>query len=219
MVPRSKRRTVLRAEVIRRNHNIGKAEGHAEFLDVGLQLVVGALDGGIRARLLQLNECQRHAVDVADHIEATFPIEVRNGDLVERQVVILVRLRGQEVDGRVLDVALVVDVLDTAVAFHKNLVNAPVLRNRGLRLRRDDLTDGLVKVLLRHIWVEVAHGIAQSPAQHDVIPGVALAGARRKVRAVAGLPFQFSQVVLNNEFEGFFAQHELLLGGCKGRGA
>ena len=28
----------------------------------------------------------------------------------------------------------------------------------------------------------------QTPAQNDVIPGVALAGARRKVRAVAGLP-------------------------------
>jgi len=26
-------------------------------------------------------------------------------------------------------------------------------------------------------------------------------------------------VVLDNEFEGFFAQHELLLRGCKGRGA
>ena len=112
-----------------------------------------------------------------------------------------------------------VDVLDTTVAFHQNLVNAPVLRNCGLRLRRDDLTNRLVEVLLRYIWVEVAHGIAQSPAQHDVIPRVALAGARRKVRAVAGLPFQFRQVVLDNEFEGFFAQHELLLRGCKGRGA
>ena len=132
MVPRSKRRAILRAEVIRRNHNIGKAEGHAEFLDVGLQLVVRALDGGIRASLLQLDDCQRHAVDVTDHIKATLSIQVRNGDLVERQIVVLVRLRGQEIDRRVLDVALVVDVLDTAVAFHQNLVNAPVLRNRGL---------------------------------------------------------------------------------------
>ena len=132
VVPRSERRAVLRAEVIRRNHNIGKAEGHAEFLDVGLQLVVGALDGGIRARLLQLNKRQRHAVDVADHIEATFAVQVRNGDLVERQIVVHVRMRGQEADGWVLNVALVVDVLDTAVAFHQNLVNAPVLRNRGL---------------------------------------------------------------------------------------
>ena len=132
VVPRSKRRTVLRAEVIRRNHNIGKAEGHAEFLDVGLQLVVGALDGGTRARLLQLNKRQRHAVDVTDHIKATLSIQVRNGDLVERQIVVHVRMRGQEADGWVLNVALVVDVLDTAVAFHQNLVNAPVLRNRGL---------------------------------------------------------------------------------------
>ena len=92
MVPRSKRRTVLRDEVIRRNHNIGKAEGHAEFLDVRLQLVVRALDGSIRARLLQLDECQRHAVNVADYIEATLAVQVRNGDLVERQIVVLVWL-------------------------------------------------------------------------------------------------------------------------------
>ena len=92
MVPRRKRSAVLCADVVRGNHDIGEAESHAEFLDVGLQLVVRALDGGIRARLLELNECQRHAVDVANHVKATLSIKVRNGDLVERQIVVPVRL-------------------------------------------------------------------------------------------------------------------------------
>ena len=98
----------------------------------------------------------REAVEVEHDVEAALDVGRPDRDLVDRQELVVLDLVADEPDRRVLLDAVGVDVGHAAVAVHEDLVEAEVLRDRVLRLRRHDLGQRLHQVLARHERVELA---------------------------------------------------------------
>ena len=202
VVVRRPRRAVLRADAVARDDERAETKSHRELAQVRLQLVVGALDRRVlRGGLLEFDDDERQAVDVEDDVEATLALTAADRHLLHREVRVLrdIAVR-HEMDRRALLATLVVDVRDARVAADEDVVQALVLRQRVLRLRREHLGLRLLQVLLGHPGVEVAQLLTQRAVQHDVGPRLALLRTGRQLLAVLRLPLQIGQLV----------EHELL---------
>ena len=199
--PRGERGAVNRFEPVGGDDDVGEAESHREFFDVGAQLVVAVFHRCGGPGLFQLHDGQGHAVDVEHYIEAAFLVQVPDGNLVRRDVVVFVRVSGEERDGGVLMLALGVGVFDAAVAFHEDLVEAVVLRNRALGLRGENLCHCLAEVLVWNPGVEVAQGVEEATSKHDVAPILPLPAAGGEFFTFGRLPIELAEQLERVDFE------------------
>ena len=201
MLPRGEGGAVDRFETVGGDDDVGEAEGHREFFDVGTQLVKAVIHRCGGPRLFQLDDGQGHAVDVEHNVEAAFLVQVPDGDLVRRDVVVLVRFAGEEGNGGVLVLAFGVGVFDAAVALDEDFVDAAVLRDRALGLRGEDLCHCLAEVLVRNPGVEVAQGVEEATSKHDVAPVLPLPAAGGEFFAFGRLPIEVTEQVKRVDFE------------------
>ena len=181
VVEGSERRAVLGLDPVGGEREDAEAERHGELAQVGLQLGVRGGDvGGGAAGLLQFDDAHRHAVAVEHDVEAAFVVALHQGDLVDGEPVVLVRVRAEQVDGGVGLVAVRVDVAEP-VAVHEVVVDAVVLGDGVLGLGRGDLGEGLLQVLARNRRVEPLQGGEQPGPDQQLVPGIPLAAAGRDV--------------------------------------
>ena len=89
VVPRGEGRAVAGGEVVGGDDDDGEAERHGEFVEIGAQLVVGDLGGGVLGSgLLEFDDRERQSVDVGHHVEASFVFAAADGDLVRGVVAV-----------------------------------------------------------------------------------------------------------------------------------
>ena len=163
MVQRGERGAVLRQYAVGGDGEDGEPERHRQLAHVGVELRVRGGDVGVQvAGLLELDDRDRQTVAVEDKVEAAFDLVRADGHLVDGEELILVRVLGDEPDGRVVLDAFVVDPGDAAVALGEEDMHAAVLGEGVARAGSDDLGSGLLEVLDRDCGVEPLQSIEQA---------------------------------------------------------
>lgn len=211
VVVRGEGGSVLGVEAVAGDNDVSEAESHRELRNIGLELVKCLLRRGPSGGLFQFKERDRQAVDVANDVETPLVFEAAYGDLVDCLEVVLFPVGGHEVDGGVSPLAVEVVVLNAGVSAHENLVDAHVFSSGVLRLRGEQLADGLLQEFLRHARVEVSDGLVEGAPQDDAFPGFALAGTGCNVGAVEQLPVVLTQLFQSHLLQHVFAIHRCLL--------
>lgn len=190
VVERRERGAVFRQNAVAGQREHAEPKRHRKLAQVSAQLGVRGRDiRRLAPGLLQLDDAHRHAVAVQHQVEAAREVTPNERDLVDGEPIVLARLGAQQTDARVDLVAVVTDVAE-AKAVDQKIVDAVVLGDRILRLRRRDLGEGLLQVLPRHIRVQLAQGLEQSGANEQLVPAVTLASARSDLLARQRLPAQ-----------------------------
>ena len=183
-------------EPVRHHERDVEGEQRGDFGLVGLQLLPGGPDGGLFIdRVLQLDDRQRQPVDEQHHVGAALVPVLDDGELVDRQPVVVGRV--VEVD----DTRLVAAHRAVGVAvFHRHAVHGHAMEGavagfqRG-SLRVGQLAEGVVQGIGRKIGVEAGEGIAETLGQYDiaVIGALSVRRAGRDVRAVGHTPAEVVQ--------------------------
>lgn len=151
-----------------------EAEHHREFAQVRLQLRMRRGDaGGCRAGTLQLDDDERHPVDEQHDVESAVEVTAPERQLVDGEPVIVGRVGAEQSESRILFDTVGVDVAQR-ISADEVLVDAMVLGDRVLRLRRGDLRDRLLEILAGHGGVESAQRVEQTRTDQQVVPRVAL---------------------------------------------
>ena len=175
-----------------RHHERGvEGEQRGDFGLVGLQLLPGGPDGRLFVgRILQLDDRQRQAVDEQHHVGAALAPVLDDGELVDRQPIVV----GGVV--KVDDAGLVAAHRAAGIAaFHRHAVHGHAMKGAVARfqsgsLRAGQLAEGVVQGIGGQVGVEAGEGIAQALRQ-DGLAVIGALGVRRAggdVGAVGGAP-------------------------------
>ena len=146
-----------------------KANRLGDVLLVGLELVEGALDRGVLvAGVLELDHGQGQAVDEDDQVGAAVVLVLDDGELVDGQPVVLLRVC--EVDQPDLvagDRAVRAPVLDIH-AIGEHPVEPAVVLDQARRLGPGDLAEGFVEGRLGDVRVKPFQGRSKAIREHDL---------------------------------------------------
>ena len=152
-------------------------EQRRDVVAVGLHLVPGAAQGGVRvAGVLQLQQGDRQPVEEDDDVGPTVLAGLHDGELVHDEPVVARRLLPvDQPHQRGADLAGSRTVLDRHAA-GEQLVHTLVLRQGVLRLRTQQPSDGLLDHARGQVGVDAKIGVAQASGQDDLVVRRALLG-------------------------------------------
>jgi len=172
VLPRPGERARLRRDAVRQHHGLVEGEQVRDLGPVGLDLLERGPQRRVhRPGLLQLDQPERQTIDEQDDVGAAVPLRAMDGELVDRKEVVRARVRPvHQRSADSLHPARRVPVFD-GDALREELVEAPVLRRRDLRLRAADRVHHIPHRLLRQVRVQGPHRI-QQPALQDHLPVV-----------------------------------------------
>jgi hypothetical protein len=194
--PSTVRQGMKRSQAVARDEELVGGEQAGDLLLVRLQLVEGVLGRGLGvARVLELDDGQREAVDEHDHIGTAVRLALDHGELVDRQPV--VGLGVVEVDEPSLvagDAAVRSRVLDVD-AVDEHAMEAAVVLEQARALEDEDPLERVVDRRCRQPGIDTFERGAQTPREDDfgeVVPlGRQLLGF--DVRAKGDLVAEFAK--------------------------
>ena len=103
VVQRRERRSVAGGDAVADDGEHGEPERHRKLTQVGVQLGMGGRQPGrLRRCSLEFDEHHGQAVEVQHHVEAALHLARPNGQLADRQPVVVVDPRADQVNGRVV---------------------------------------------------------------------------------------------------------------------
>jgi hypothetical protein len=152
-----------------------RQEQRGDVADVGPNLIMSALDGGVlRARRLEFLQAETKAVHELDDVSAPIPPVLDDRELVDRnEVVVLGIVPVDQPCQAVNDPAVCRPVLN-GDALRDQLVDAPVLTEEDLRLGSSDRLHDLVHGSRGQLRVQSGDGCPQAPLQDDISERLAL---------------------------------------------
>ena len=195
-LPGAGERAVARLDAIAGDEKLVRREQAGDLLLVGLHLVEGLPGRGLGvARVLELDDGQRQAVDEHDHVGPTVRLALHHRELVDRQPVVGCGVVEDDEpglvagDGAVGPCVLDVDTVD------EQAVEAAVVLEQARALDDKHLLQRVVERRRRQTRVDALERRAQTPREDDfgeVVPlGRQLLGL--DVRPVGDLVAQFAE--------------------------
>ena len=146
-----------------------EGEEGGDLLFVGLKLVEGGPDGGVLGgRVLQFHDRQRQAVDEEHDIGAALVAVFDDGELVDRQPVVVVRVVEIEDAHQVAAQRAVGAEVFHGHALDQHAVDGMVVGGQGGAVGAGQLAVGFVERGGGHARVETGERVAQAAGQHDL---------------------------------------------------
>ena len=145
----------------------GEQGGDLPF--VGLKLVEGGPDGGVLGgRVLQFHDRQRQAVDEEHDVGAALVAVFDDGELVDRQPVVIVRVVEIQDAHQVAAQRAVGAEVFHGHALDQHAVDGVVVGGQGRAVGAGQLAVGFVERGGGHARVETGERVAQATRQHDL---------------------------------------------------
>src|SRR5450755_3603005 len=145
---------------------IGEERGDLRF--VGLELLKRALERSFFvAGIFEFDDDQRQAVDEDDDIRAAF-LDLGDGELVDDEPVVFIEALEIDEAGQFVAQGAVAAVVLDGYAVDEQIVEGAVALDHVGRIEARHATIDLFYGLLRELGVEVAYGVVETAAQHDI---------------------------------------------------
>jgi len=177
---------------------------------VSLELVEGAACGRFLVRgILEFDDGEREAIDEHDDVRASVDLLLGDGELIDSEPVVRVRIREVHNPNLVVDDAISLPIFDRD-AVHQVAVKDAIVLKQGRRFRSENAPDGLFPSLGRDAGVDLRDRLAQPVHEHDV--GVARAFLRGTtegdVRAEQDGIADFPEPLQGGLFDFGFCEHK-----------
>ena len=142
---------------------------------VGLQLVEGVPEGRVLVgRVLQFDDGQRQAVDEQHHVRPALVLVLHDGELIDREEVVVGRVVEVEHAHEVAAERAVGPRILDRHAFDEQPVHDVVAPDERRGIRPRQLAEGFLQGGCGHLWVEPGEGLPQAEFEDDLPPVGAL---------------------------------------------
>ena len=132
-------------QTVRDNQRLVEGEQAGDLPLVGLKLIEGAADRRLLVRrVLELNHAKRQAVDEDYDIGAAVVLTLDDGELVDRQPVVVVGMGEVDRPDLVVDDPALVGVVLHVDTVHEIVMEAPVVLDQAGALEIRNLADGFL---------------------------------------------------------------------------
>ena len=167
-LPPGSERADARLKPVRDDERRVHGEERRQLGLVGLELLPCGPDGRVLAcRVLEFDQPERQSVDEQHHVRAPLVLVFHNGNLVDRQPVVAVRvLEIHDTHLRAPDVTVIRAVLHRH-AVHDHAVEGAVADLDRRPFRPRELVEGVIQCLGRKVRVQLLQRRAQATFQHD----------------------------------------------------